>query len=275
MKSKKVAYLGIPGSFSHSAAAFYFMKNVQLQSQQTVEAVLRQVQQNVADFAVVPIENSSTGSIMETYDQLLNMHLVIEGELTLRIHHHVAGYANGLQDVKRCYSHQVVFDQCKKFFHKHISIEKIYTTDTATAAKLVSQRKDNCEVAITSLQAIRLYKLPLITENIEDYSNNYTRFVVAGKRGNPAGDKFSLALSVKHEPGSLVRILKPLSDLGMNLTKIESRPLFGIVWEYIFFLDFDSQGDKKAAGKAIKMMKENVEFLTVLGQYAKGEIYES
>lgn len=275
MNTEEVAYLGIPGSFSHSAAQLYFMKKVTLQSQPSIESVLLQVQQEKAEFGVVPMENSSTGSIMETYDQLLNTHLIIVGEIILRIHHHLAGHAKEIKDIKRCYSHPVAFAQCDGFFKKHAVIEKMYTSDTATAAKLVSERNESHEAAITGRRATQLYDLPVISENIEDVSTNYTRFVVIGKKTNQKGNKFSLALSVKHEPGSLVRILKPLSDFGLNMTKIESRPLFGKVWEYIFFLDFESQSENTDVEKTITIMKEDVTFLTLLGRYNKGEIYES
>lgn len=275
MVPKDVAYLGIPGSFSHNAAQFYFMKKATLQPQPSIESVLLQVQQEKAGFGVVPIENSSNGSIMETYDQLLKTHLAIVGEVVLRIHHHLAGYSKGVSGVKHCYSHPAAFNQCNGFFQKNKTIEKMYTSDTATAAKLVSEKKNPDEAAITGKQAAQLYHLPIIAENIEDISTNYTRFAVVGKKANKNGNKFSCVLSVKHEPGSLVRVLKPLSDFGLNMTKIESRPLFGKLWEYIFFLDFETQTDIRNVEKALVLMKEDVAFLTQLGQYSKGNIYES
>lgn len=273
---KKIAYLGIPGSFSFIAAQKYFGGDITLIGSPTIKNVFANLTNHKADFAVVPVENSTTGSILETYDQLMSSNMSILGEVRLKIHHNllVINKKVSILDIKKCYSHPQAISQCEAFFENHNWIKPHFTSDTATAAELVAKNKKTVEAALANYETAKLYKLHILKSSIGN-KNNFTRFVIIGDEKNKSGDKASIVFSVKHVPGSLFKALAPYAAMGLNLTKIESRPLFGKVWEYIFFVDFGIDHNLSNFWKMIAEMKEVTEFITVLGLYRKGKTYET
>ncbi|MBI3379206.1 prephenate dehydratase [Candidatus Gottesmanbacteria bacterium] len=274
---KKIAFLGIPGSFSFIAAKKYFGNDVSLTGQKTVKNVFSTLIQRQTQLGVVPIENSTTGSILETYDQLMENNLQICGEVRLKIHHNLLVLEKNvnLKDVFKCYSHPQGIIQCQKFFENHTWIEPETVGDTATAAQMLASLKSRNAIAIASGQTAKIYGLQVLTKNIEDNKNNFTRFAVIRLEKNQSGNKATIAFSVKHIPGSLFKAIKPYADLGLNLTKIESRPIFGKSWEYIFFIDFEIGTDLTKFMEMIKRMRKVTDTVTILGLYDKGKIYET
>lgn len=275
----KIAYLGIPGSYSFIAAEKYFSKKSMFIQNNSISEVMQKVSAKICDFGIVPLENSTTGSIVETYDCLIDSKISIVGEIVLHIHHHLLGMGGkvgqSLNRISTCYSHPQAIDQCQKFFKKHSRIKPVLTSDTATGARMIVQLNSDTNAAIGANQAAKLYGLQIWQKRIEDNPNNFTRFAVIAKTGKKRGNKISLVFSVEHKPGSLFRTLEPYARLGLNLTKIESRPVFGKPWEYIFFLDFEIGKRKNQLSKLLSEMKEHVNFLKVLGRYNKGKIYET
>lgn len=272
---KKISYFGIAGSFSFIAAGKYFSVNSEMFSNKTIKDVFINIKNHKSEFGVVPVENSTTGSILETYDQLMDSGLTICGEVRLKIHHNllVSEINTNIDDIKKCYSHPQAIAQCESFFEKHKGIKPNLSTDTATAAEFIAKSNKKDEAAIASADTANIYNLKILRKNIEDNKNNFTRFVIIGSSKNKSGNKASIVFSVKHIPGSLYHALRPYAGLGLNLTKIESRPLFGKTWEYIFFADFDMENNIENFNEMIREMKETTEFINILGIYNKGETY--
>lgn len=273
----KIAYLGIPGSYSFVASNIYFPKKAMFIKNDSIPDLLEKVSKEICDFGVVPMENTTTGSISETFDHLLERDLSIIGEIILHIHHHLLACKslNSIKEIKRCYSHPQAIAQCQKFFKKYKNIKHVFTSDTATAANFIAREKSKTTAAIAAKLAANLYDLKILEKNIEDNPHNYTRFAVIAKKESFTGNKISLIFSVEHKPGSLFHTLTPYARLGLNLTKIESRPVFGKPWEYIFFIDFEIDNKEKELRQVLEEMKEHVNFLKILGRYTKGKIYET
>lgn len=267
-----VAFLGLPGSYSHIAGNKYFKEKAEFISCESFEDIFNLIDKDKATLGILPLENSLSGSIYQSYDLLMDKSLKIIGEVVLKIRHCL--YAKGSGKIKRCFSHPEVFKQCRNFFKKNPHIEQVYVGDTSSAALTLSKTGTDNDSAIGSIYLKNLYNLTLIEKDIQDNPNNYTRFVIVGKKMKKYGNKVSLVFSVEHKPGSLFKTLEPYSRLGLNLTKIESRPLFGKPWEYIFCVDFVINGQKDILEKVLLEMKEHVNFITVLGLYEKGRIYD-
>ncbi len=273
----KVAYLGLPGSYTFLAAKNYFRTlNSKFVSFKSFADIFKDVSRGSIDMGIVPLENSLTGSIYQIYDLLLTSDLKIIGEVMLKIDHCLLLKNElSLKNIKICYSHIEAIKQCQKFFDKYRNISPVYVEDSASAAKKVAKSKNKYISAIANKYTAELYNLKVVFENIQDNRNNYTRFIIIGNGGKSNGDKVSLIFSVEHQPGSLLRALMPYARMGLNLTKIESRPLFGKPWEYIFFVDFMLNKKENSLTLLLSQMKEHVKFVKVLGKYPQGKIYES
>ena len=276
MKIKNnIFYLGISGSNSFLASKM-FSKNSQLVGCKTISEVFDKTVSNMGSLGIVPVENSTTGSILETFDAILKKRLIICGEIILRIHHHLLSKSNkiNIKDFKRCFSHPQAFSQCQKQINlmKNVSVE--FTSDTASAAKFISERGNIDDVAIANNLCARIYNLEIIKSQIEDNRENFTRFFVVGSKEIIVGNKVTFVFSVAHQPGSLVKTLIPFAKWRLNLTKIESRPIPSKPWEYLFFVDMEIS-TKKIFMKAIREIKSSTNFIKILGFYPKGKIYEA
>lgn len=272
----KVSFLGAAGSFSFIAAHKYFQKKIPLLSFLSIKGVFDSLKNRTSNYGVIPIENSTSGSILETYDELLKNKMKISGEIRLRIHHNLLVLGNrDINKITKCYSHPQGIIQCSKFFDRHPWIAPQVTTDTASGACVLSKSKNRNIAAIASSECAGIYGLKITKKNIEDNKNNFTRFAVISHLGNKSGQKATIAFLVKHVPGSLFKALKPYAEVGLNLTKIESRPIFGKSWEYIFFIDFEIKNQISKFIKMIALMKKVTEEVTVLGLYDQSKIYET
>lgn len=282
-KTTNISYFGIPGSYSFQAAKKYFsVKNSKYVNNSSFKDACSSVIKGISEFAVIPLENSLTGSIYESYDLLLKNNLKITGEIIMKIDHCLLIRKKDeklmLKDKKisvKCFTHPEVFKQCSNFFNTHNNIIPVMANDTAQAAKILQESKDRNICAISNSEASKIYNLRIFKKNISDNLNNYTRFVVLGKNMNASGNKISLVFTILHKPGSLVEALKTYAKYGFNLTKIESKPIHGKPWEYTFYVDFVSSNNLQILYKFLTAMKRNVKTIKNIGIYSKGKSYES
>ena len=223
-----------------------------------------------ADFGIVPIENSTAGVVSFTLDLFVEYPLKICGEVLLPITHNLLSNEKNFKGVKKVYSHTHAFPQCRLWLEAHLlGVKHVDVASTAKAAEIAAREKG--AAAIASDYAATLYGLKILAKHIEDHPNNFTRFVVIGHQscGVTGNDKTSVMFSTKDEVGVLYQLLSPLAKAKINLTKIESRPLKGRAWEYIFFVDMDGHQEDRRVKKALQTMAKRCSFLKVLGSYPK------
>jgi chorismate mutase/prephenate dehydratase len=266
----KIAYLGPEATFTHLAGIKHFGLSARFVPQETIQQVFQEVHLRRADYGVVPIENSTEGIVSYTLDLFVEHPLKICGEVKLPITHNLLVHSGDLALIKKVYSHPHALAQCRVWLDTHLPrIKTAEVTSTARAAEIASA--EHGSAAIASEYAATRYHLQVLAKHIEDHPNNYTRFVVIGHQecGMTGHDKTSVMFSTKDEVGVLHRLLAPIAREKINLTKIESRPLKGRAWEYIFFIDLDGHRDDPRVKKALNGMAKRCSFLKVLGSYPK------
>ena len=245
----RVAYQGEPGAYSEEAAEGFFGPGVDSLGLPWFEDVFLALRDGRADYAVLPIENSSTGSIRQVYDLLAQYEYYIVGEYQVKVEHCLMALPGvGLEDIRTVYSHEQGLMQCEKFLDGHRDWRRMPTLDTAGSARQVARSGDRTAAAICSRRAARLYGLNILAGPVNHNSENHTRFVVVSPvmEMRPGRDKISALFHLPHQSGSLHEILTVFAVQGLNLMKLESRPIPGRGWEYLFFLDFS--GDLSAPG---------------------------
>jgi prephenate dehydratase len=266
----QIAIQGEPGSFSHEAA-------LKFNSQATIfpcalsSEVFSALTEGRVEAAVIPIENSLAGSVVEHYDLLLSHDVAIERELLLRIRHNlIAVPGTHLDQIQRVYSHPVALAQCRRFFESHPQIEAIPFYDTAGSVKQLIELRDRSSAGIASVQAALHYGGEVLESGIEDNPENYTRFFLIRRRievrTDPAADKVSLAFTVENRPGTLVEALRVFASQGTNLTRIESRPVHGQPWHYVFYTDYQLSSTRMA-DSALHLLAEHCSMVKELGRY--------
>ena len=265
----RVAFQGERGSYSHEACERYFGSRIAVRPLRTLRDVFHAVEIGHNVFGVVPVENSYEGSINETYDLLAGTTSKVCGETQVRVRHCLVGKSGtGEDEITSVYSHPQALAQCARYLRTH-KMEPVPTYDTAGSVKLIKATRSRKVAAIASRRAAELYSMRIIAEGIEDSGVNYTRFLVLGKRAAPRSgdDKTSIIFGVEHKPGSLYRALKALSRSGINLTKIESRPVKNTPWQYNFYVDFHGHARDKACREALRDLRERSTFVKILGSY--------
>ena len=265
----KVAFFGAEATYSHLAAKEKFGSSSELRSTASIPEVFQEVSQGRASFGVVPIENSTEGVVAHTLDCLVESDLQICAEVYLDIHHHLLSKSGKAEDVRRILSHPQALAQCRGWLTAHfpkITVEEV----ASTAHGAIAAANDGSIAAISSALAKEVYSLAAVASNIEDRSNNITRFLVVGNLvTQPSGDdKTSLVFSAKDKPGVLFQMLQPFARSRINLSKIESRPIKNKPWEYLFFLDLMGHRQQPAVKKAMADLEKNCVFLKILGSYA-------
>lgn len=278
LKNITVSYLGQPGSYSFLAAMSYFKNINNLAGCNSFEEIFGNLKEKKSDFGMIPVENSLTGSITQNYDLLMKSSCFITGEILLKIKHHLLvkrETKNKLGNLLYCYAHSESIKQCHNFFLLNKNIKPVFAEDSATAAMLLRKNRSNNYCAIASRQAAEINKLKILDIDVQNDDDNYTRFAVISRLPNKRGNKASIIFSVVHEPGSLLKALAPYREAGLNLTKIESRPIIGKPWEYIFIVDFILHKDTTKLNKVLNEMKKSTSYLKLLGLYETGKIYES
>jgi prephenate dehydratase len=266
----KVAIQGEPGSFSHEAALKLLPDAVILPHSLSAD-VFASLSSGKADAAVIPIENSLAGSVLEHFDLLLTHDVLVERETLLRIRHNlIAGAGSTIDVVQRVFSHPVALAQCRRFFAAHPKMQALAFYDTAGSVKQLSELNDCHAAAIASEAAARYYGARILQAGIEDNPENYTRFFQVRRKSDAATDpqanKISIAFSVENRAGSLVAVLSELSAIGTNLTKIESRPVHGKPWEYIFYVDCQIRSPEEGS-RAVAALKTHCAMVKELGRY--------
>lgn len=265
----RIAFLGPEGTFTQSAALKHFGHAVQTEPMNTIPDVFRDVESEAAHYGVVPVENSTEGVVSHTLDTFIKSPLRICGEVTLRINHQLLGRAD-LDAVKTVYSHQQSLAQCRGWLDRHLpGIPRIAVGSNAEAAKLATTRP-NC-AAIAGETAAELYGLGSLAKNIEDEPGNTTRFLIIGKqRVPPSGrDKTSLLLATHNVSGGLHRLLTPLANYRISMSRIESRPSRQGMWDYVFFVDLEGHEDDVQVAKALVSLGQEAKLCKVLGSYPK------
>ena len=265
----RVAIQGERGAFSHEAALRALGDDVEIVACETFEALFAAAALGRADRALVPIENSLHGSIHENYDRLSTSDLHIVGEVPLRVRQClIARPGSALPTIRRVASHPVALAQCRRFFAEHPQLEAVVAYDTAGSVRDLLRDGPVTNAAIGSALAARLYGGQILLEGIEDDPQNYTRFLVLAREAGPVetATKTSLVFTLRNEPGILHRALGAFALRGVDLAKIESRPLRGRPWEYLFYLDV--LGDPRGAtGEALGELARMASSLRVLGSY--------
>jgi chorismate mutase/prephenate dehydratase len=267
----KVAFFGAEATYSHLAAREKFGSTATLIPTSSINEVFHEVRQGRVSFGVVPIENSTEGVVAHTLDLLVESDLRICAEAFLEIHHSLLSRTGRPEDLERIVSHPQALGQCRRWLAGHFpKVEVEEVASTAHAAMMAAA--DVKLGAISSSLAQEVYGLRMVSENIEDQSNNITRFLIIGRDDSrPSGDdKTSLVFSVQDRPGILHRMLEPFAKSRINLTKIESRPLKNKPWEYMFFIDFKGHKEESGVRRAIKRLEKSCLFLKVLGSYPSG-----
>lgn len=266
----RIAIQGEPGSFSHEAALKAVPEATILPCALSAE-VFAAVSDGTADGAVIPIENSLAGSVLEHYDLLLTHDVAVESEWLLRIRHNLIGVPGAeIGRIRQAYSHPVALAQCRRFFAEHPAIEAAPFYDTAGSVKQMMELRDAGIAAIASSQAASHYGGEILQAEIEDNPENFTRFFLVRMRDravrDPQPDKVSLAFKVENRPGTLVEALQVFAGLGTNMTRLESRPVQGRPWEYVFYADYQL-ADPKLADWALAMLPHHCSMVRELGRY--------
>ncbi|MFB3777083.1 MAG: prephenate dehydratase [Bryobacteraceae bacterium] len=273
------AFQGEKGAFSQEAARRLLGDQVRVLPRQRFEEVFQSLESGAASAAVIPIENTLAGSVHENYDHLLHFDFRIVAETSVRIVHNlIAPPGVRLSQVRRAFSHPVALNQCLDFFTENPRIEKVPFYDTAGSVKMIMEEGLTDAAGIASSLAAEIYGAKVLRKSIEDDRQNFTRFFLLrradwkARRTPPApkGWKTSLVFTTRNIPGSLFRALSAFALRDLNLAKIESRPLRGKPWEYLFYLDFMGHVEDERSRNALGHLAELADFLRVLGCYPSG-----
>ena len=268
----KVAFLGPEGTFTQTAVLNHFGHSVRALPLSSIDEVFHEVEAGSADFGVVPIENSTEGTVNHTLDRFLSSPLKICGEVELRIRQHLLGRMDSLQRVARVCSHPQSLAQCRGWLEEHLpGIEQVAVSSNAEGARRARDEKGTA--AIAGETAAEVYGLKVLAAEIEDQADNTTRFLVLGRKLFAASgeDRTTLLVSVLHTdaPGALHRLLEPLARHRVSLTRIESRPSRRRKWDYVFFIDFEGHAEDQNIAKALAALKKRASLFRVLGSYPR------
>ncbi|MBM4234422.1 MAG: prephenate dehydratase [Gammaproteobacteria bacterium] len=268
----KIGFLGPEGTFSQTAVYKHFGHSARALALATIDEVFHEVEAGHADFGVVPIENSTEGSVNHTLDRFLISSLRICGEVELRIRQNLMGKMRRLHEVKRICSHPQSLAQCRQWLQEHLSdVEIIAESSNAEAARRARDEKGTA--AIAGVTAAEVYGLTILAADIEDRADNTTRFLVIGRRtfGRSGTDRTTLMVSTGHTeaPGALYSLLEPLAKNKVSLTRIESRPSQRRNWDYVFFIDLEGHIDDAPVARALERLKSKASLYRVLGSYPR------
>jgi prephenate dehydratase len=270
----RVAFQGEPGAFSEAAAVQLLGEGIRTVPRATFDATFRAIAEGAADALLVPVENTLAGSVVRVYDLLLESTLEICGETILPIEHHLMGCPGAtFAEIRAVASHPVALAQCERFFENNPALKRVPAEDTAGSVREMMGRGDKSSAAIAGRQAAGRYGAIILRESIQDNAENFTRFVLllppeqAQRCRAKDAKKMSLAMRLAHKPGALLASLEPFSKHGVNLLKIESRPIHGKPFEYQFYVDVEAEKLEQLE-KALKEVRLATSDLRVLGLYA-------
>lgn len=267
-KRTTVAYLGPSGTYSEQAALQQFGRTIDGMACASIDEVFRAAEAGTADFGVVPIENSTEGTINRTLDLLLQSPLIISGELSIPVHHSLMTKTGTMQNVKLICAHAQALAQCQAWLNQHFpNIERLAVASNGEAARMASE--DASVAAVAGELAGEKYNLQVVHAHIQDDPHNRTRFAVIGRLETvPSGnDQTSVVLSVKNQAGAVYKMLEPLARYGVSMTRFESRPARTGSWEYNFFIDIEGHAKDDKVAKALVELKEHAAYFKLLGSY--------
>ncbi len=269
-KPLSVAFLGPKATFTHLACLKHFGESADYVPQINVSEVFDAVERAVADFGVVPIENSSEGVVSHTLDMFVDHNLLIAGEIMVEVEHDLLSVTGDIDHVRKVYSHPHAIAQCRGWLERNLKTVPVFDVEsTARAAELAAD--DPAAAAIAGEAAAKVYGLRTIRKRVQDNTNNFTRFIIIGKiaPSRTGNDKTSILFSGKDEIGSLYQMLEPFSRNKVNLTKIESRPIKKKAWEYLFFLDMEGHIADEPVKSALDALRMRAAYLKILGSYPR------
>ena len=269
----RIGFLGPPGSFSHLAARRQFGASVEYDNLADIASIFHAVARHDNDYGLVPIENSSEGSVSATLDGLLDSSVQVVAELLLPVHHNLLANCDA-PEIRRIYSHPQALGQCRRWLATQFPrVEQVATASTSQAAEIAAAHADEGAAAIGSTLAGKIHDVHVQFENIEDNPNNCTRFFVIGhQRPAPTGDdKTAILFTTQHKPGALAVVLDVLRDAGINLTHIDKRPNQRANWEYSFFIDVVGHIDEPDVARAVAAAAEHCLHLHVLGSFPRAK----
>lgn len=266
----RVAFQGEHGAFSEEAAVKLLGEHIQLVPRPTFESLFAAIDEGAADCLLAPIENSLAGSVHRSYDLLLESSLHISSEVIIPIRHFlICCPGASFESIKTVESHPVALAQCERFFATHPQFQRIATEDTAGSVARVVKQGDRTRAAIAGVRAANIYGGVVLREHLEDHTENYTRFVLLSSATeiDSGANKLSLVLKLPHRGGALHHALEPFARRGIDLVKIESRPIRGRPWEYHFYLDLQASTNDAEVIKALAELDERASEVRILGCY--------
>lgn len=269
-KNARVAFQGDRGAFSEEAAVQLLGDGITLVPRGSFESTFKAIEERAADYILAPIENSLAGSVHRSFDLLVESRLTIVAEVIIPIVHHLIGLpGSSFVQITAVQSHPVALAQCERFFAEHPQLKRIAAEDTGGSVREIIDAGDPSRAAIAGRRAAAIYGAAILREHLEDDPENYTRFLLLSPNGGRAenADKLSLVFELDHRPGALYHALEPFAKRGINLMKIESRPVHGSPWQYRFYLDLQTPAGTPAAESALEDLRRQVVALRVLGSY--------
>jgi chorismate mutase/prephenate dehydratase len=271
-KSMTIAYLGPEATFTHQAAIQKFGASLTYEPQKTIADVFAEVARQRADYGVVPVENSTEGVVTHTLDMFVDSDLKVVAQLVLGIQYCLAGKAARRQ-IRRLYVHPQALGQCRAWVQNTLPDAEIIETSSNARSAERAAADQKAAAAITGLLAAEHYDLPILESNIQDNTENATRFLVLGRQCSPptGSDRTSLMISISDKPGALYLSLAPFRRYRINMTKIESRPSKRKAWEYFFFIDCDGHSSDRKVARAISELSAQCNFVKILGSYPNAE----
>ncbi len=267
----RVAFLGERGSFSEEAAVGLLGETCQTVPRPTFEELYTAIDEKSADYILAPLENSLVGSVHRSYDLLLESSLSIAAEIICPISHFLIGCEGAsLDSIETVESHPVALAQCERFFAAHPHLKREASNDTAGSVRRVVENENPARAAIGGRRAANLYGGKILQEHLEDHAENYTRFALLASEPDVSnrGEKISLVIKLAHRPGALHDALRPFVRRGIDLLKIESRPIKGSPWQYNFYLDLQAPASESELRGALDEIREQAEELRYLGRYS-------
>lgn len=268
--SKTAAFIGEYGAYSHKASLGYFGEEIRPVPMKTFKDIFQAVQTGSCQYGVVPLENSLSGSIHENFDLLQEYDLKIIGEITIRVQHALIAHKNvSKNDIKKILAPPPAFSQCKNYLDQYPHIELVPVTATSSAVRQVKESEDTGVAAIGSTMAANIFDMNILEKSIEDNPRNYTRFAIIAKeiKGHKKVNKTSIIFSTGNKPGALYEVMKVFSEYQINLVKLESRPMLGKPWEYMFYADLEADIETPELVPAMEKLREKSENLRILGRY--------
>lgn len=274
LKNVSVVFQGVEGAYSYAAMRAYFPEEIRSYHAETFRDAMEEAASGRADYAVLPIENSTQGIVTDIYDLLTEYQLHIVGEQVIPVNHVLLGVpGSSLESIDTVYSHPQALSQCKLFLEKHPEWKPVKTENTAASAKRVKEEQNPAHAAIASREAGELFGLEVLAEKICHNDRNVTRFIVVSRNAvyEKNAQKVSICFELPHSSGTLYNMLSHIIYNGLNMSRIESRPISGKTWEYRFFVDFEGNLEEPAVKNALRGLEAEADCMRVLGNYGLQE----